>query len=199
MENKILNEIREKYNNKLQVLKKYEILAKRIKELEENETVKEYLELIKLLEEHEGKRFSGYTEEKLMEFTFNSMLSQIKETNNIYVCMGTYMLSNEHDIEHGPRDIRLNRDDEKAQYRIYKNIETYDSESISIKKCDEFERTHKIIYPRTALTDEFFYAIQHDFFIISIKESQEAACNKILSEEYLSLTGGKINGYICKF
>lgn len=183
MEQKILDEIKDKYNTKLKILKKYEVLTKRIGELEENEFVKEYMELITILKNHEGKDMKTWNDNKLIESAFRNCICNIQETNGIYVYIGTYMSSHECDIVHGSSDIRLNRDDPKAEYRIYKNIETSDSEMVSVKQWDEFEKTHKIIYPKTTLTDSFFYAAQNEFFSIAIKESQETACNKILSEE----------------
>ena len=54
---------------------------------------------------------------------------------------------------------------------------------VGVKQWDEFEKIHKIIYPKTTLTDRFFYAIQGEFFTTAVKESQKAACDKVLSKE----------------
>ena len=72
---------------------------------------------------------------QILDSTFYSHRHMIKTTNDIYVCMGTFMMDNICDIEHGPSDIRLKGDDPKAEYRIYKNIETEELEIITIRKC----------------------------------------------------------------
>lgn len=183
MEARFLNEIRDKYNKQLEDVKKYDIIAKRVSELLENDTVKEYLELVKIMKEQECKRNQECSENDLINNSFYSTLYEIEETNNIYVYLGTYVSSRECDIVHGNSDIRLGREDPRADYSIYQNVESSDSVTIYINKRDEFEKTHTVIYPKTMLTESFFYAIQTEFFKVAVRESQEAACERILSEE----------------
>ena len=104
----------------------------------------------------------------------------MKTTNEIYLCMGTFMMNNICDIEHGSSDIRLNRDDPRAEYRIYRNIEDEFSRLIPIHKCEEFERNHKVIIPKTIYTERYYYELQREFIRIAISEGQEIACKKIL-------------------
>ena len=181
MEQKILDEMRDKYSTKLQIMQKYENIAKRINELEENEFVKEYMELVSILKNHEGKEIKTWNDNRLIESAYRSLIHNIKETNGIYVYIGTYVLSNICDIIHGPSHYKVNRDDPKAEYRIYKNLENDEEQEITINKCDVFEKKHKIIFPKCSLTREFFYKLQRQFFNIAIREGQEAACVKILS------------------
>ena len=115
---------------------------------------------------------------------------KLNETNDIYLCLGTFRMDDICDIVHGPRDIRLKRDDPKAEYRIYRNIEDGFSEQIPIHKCDEFERIHKIIFPKVDyLADKYFYELQREFIKLSIFQGQKTACKKILSKNKTNQEG----------
>ena len=105
----------------------------------------------------------------------------IDDTNEIYVCLGTFMLDNICDIVNGPSDIRLDRDDSRAEYRIYRNIENNYSEQIPIRKCEEFEKTHKVIIPNTTSIERYYYELQKEFITLAVTEGQEKACKKILN------------------
>ena len=93
------------------------------------------------------------------------------------------MMSSSCDIEHGPSDIRLNRDDPRVEYRIYRNIENGDSKCKPIRKCDEFERIHKIIIPKTTFTQAYYHELQKKFITLAITEGQSSAVLKILKQK----------------
>lgn len=183
MEQKILNKIKKSYEDGLKRKKHYSEILKEVKELEQAENVKRYIELKNRLEQVNYEKIIGETEEQILERAFNSWTYAIQKTNEIYLCMGTFMIDSICDIVHGPSDIRLTRNDPRAEYRIYRNIEDGYPRQIPIRKCEEFEQIHKIIFPKIDyLANKYFYELQREFFSISITEGQEKACSKILSK-----------------
>ena len=161
MEEEILQKIKDDYVRRKEERANLLNLMGEIAKLEENETVKKYLALTEELASVKFKKNLLVSDEELLDLSFRSNCYSIKKTNNIYVCLGTFRLDNICDIVHGPSDIRLNRDDPRAEYRIYRNIEDGFSEQIPIKKCAEFEATHKVIFPKTSRTDKFYYELKY--------------------------------------
>ena len=186
MLNEDLEKLRKKYNElrekRLEVLK----IGEAIEEYKQHPAVKKYLELIKLYEENTTGimyEFDKKTDEDLLYSAITSV--RINETNNIYVYMGTYIKNHEYDIEHGSRDYRVNKNDPKADYMIYRNLElmSYQDDyeiSIPIKECKRFEDEHTVIYPnRTWLNDQYYLKLRDEFFATAIREGQDKALEKI--------------------
>jgi len=183
MEQEVMYKIKIRYEAGLRRRKKYSDLFKELEELEKDEKIKKYLDLKKRLERFDYKKIINETDEEILSRTFLSYQYEINETNEIYLYLGTFMLEGFCDIEHGPRDIRLKRDDPKAEFRQYRNIEDGYSEEIPIHKCEEFEKTHTIIFPEIEeLAEKYFYEIQKEFIKIAVTEGQEEAYKKILTK-----------------
>ena len=88
------------------------------------------------------------------------------------------------DIVHGSSDIRLSRDNPRAEYCIYSNIEDGCSEYVSIKKCEKFEMMHNVIIPNTNIfTDAYFIKLQKEFFSLAVTFGQEEAKKRILEKK----------------
>lgn len=180
MKEELLIRIREELEKEKRKLTEYSNRNKRIKDLMKKEDVKEFLDLTGLTYQ------VGNTKKMVTDDIIASMyymyLHQIKDedTNEIYVYMGTYKYSDEIDIVHGSRDIRVQYDSIDADYRVYRNIEKSSSEQVLINRCEEFERTHTIINSRVVCYDKTFYEIQRDFFIRAVKVDQESAKKMIL-------------------
>lgn len=183
MEQEILQKIKDDYERRKQERTNLKDLMQEIKNLEETETVKKYLTLTEKLDSTKFKKNLLVSDEELLDLAFSSNCYNIKNTNNIYVCLGTFMLDSCYDIVHGPSDIRLKYDDPRAEYRIYKNIEDGDSKLIPIKKCALFEATNKVIFPQTSRTDKYYYELQREFISTMIEHGQEEACKKILTRK----------------
>lgn len=180
MKEELLIKIRKDLEEEKRKLSEYNYKNKRIKELMKEKEVKEFLALIDLTYQ------VGSTKKMVTDDIIASMyykyLYQIKDedTNEIYVYMGTYKYSEEMDIVHGSRDIRVQYDSIDADYRVYRNIEKSSSEQILINRCKEFEKTHTIINPKIVCYDKTFYEIQKDFFIRAVKVNQESAKKLVL-------------------
>ena len=84
-------------------------------------------------------------------------------------------------IEYGnPLEIEVEIDDPRATHRYYWNLEGIYSISVNIEDCEEFEKTHTVLYV------DNFYELQKEFVITAIKESQERAVNKVLKKQMKS-------------
>lgn len=140
----------------------------------------EYLELRRLFEKESNRKIIIKSDRIILDDVFCSYVYKIKDTNSIYVCLGTFKIDNICDIEHGPSDYRVDRDDPRAEYRIYKNIENNDYKQIPIKLCDKFECEHRIIFPNSYFSEIFFYNLQKGFINDLMIMDQEKACIKLL-------------------
>lgn len=157
--------------------------VKRIKELQKDSKVKEYIKLISLFKNEELKQIN-LSDTQIISSLYNRYLHKIQkeDTNGIYIYLGTYEYNNEVDIIHGSNDFRVNYNSPKANYRIYKNIEYTYGESIPIEMCDEFEKEHIVIKPNTYFKNKIYYQIQEDFFIKAVKTNQESAKKMIIKK-----------------
>ena len=182
MTEEVLKEIKKDYEQRKETRNHLSEVLEEIIKLEEDDTVKKYLNLKKELESINYKKIIEQSDEQILYSSFYNNRYMIIETNDIYICMGTFMMDSICDIVHGPSDIRLNRDDPRAEYRIYRNIEDGYSEVISMRKCEEFERMHKVIIPNIYWTEKYFYELQKEFIKITLEEGQEAAYKRVLSK-----------------
>lgn len=184
MNEEILKKIKIDYE-KLKTKKEESIkIYNRITELENNEFVKEYLELISTFEERNLAKNINISNDDLIYKAFLMNKHKITQTNEIYMYLGTYKLDSQSDVEHGISDQKVARNDPEAQYRMYIDIENEEYKQIPIKYCDEFEETHKIIYLNKYFTEKYFYIIQKEFIENLINIGQEEACTKVLKKSF---------------
>lgn len=155
-------------------------LIKRKKELEKDPKIKEYLELTKTLEDDFFKEDAHIrkTQRELITSVYRKHLFEIKETNQIYVYIGTFCRSTSMQEE----DIRVKYSDQEADYRIYWNIEQPYAENIPIMKCEKFEEEHIILNSESYFRESLYYKIQREFFEFAVKQNQEVAKKKILEK-----------------
>lgn len=182
MKEELLKLLKEELEVKKEENNKHNQRIRRIKELKKDLNVKEYIELVNIV----GKDLKQikYSENEIILSLYYRYLHKIKEedTNGIYVYLGTYEYNHEVDIVHGSNDFRVNYNSPQANYRIYKNIEYPYGESIPIQKCEEFEKNHIIIKPKSYFKDKEYYEIQREFFIKAVKTNQETAKKMILKK-----------------
>lgn len=180
MTEELLTKMKEELEIEKQKLVDYNRRINRIRELENDENVQEFLNITNL--EYKALPLKRVSSESLIEKIFFSHLHEIdeKDTNGIYVYLGTYKYTDEIDIVHSPHDIMVPYDSPIADYRVYQNIEEWSSKQISILKCEHFEKEHTILNPKVPVTSKGFYDIQKDFFIRAIKVNQETAKKMVL-------------------
>lgn len=165
--------------------KKNEILKiqKEIITLENTKEVKRYLNLLDLLVEKNGERnidIDKFSDKKIINIALNKV--KLTPDEEIYVYLGTYKYNDEVDIIHGSNDISVSRTNQDADYVMYQNLESkYDGPiQVPYKKADEFEATHKIIFPQNvASRQRYFYELQSEYFETMIFESPEEAMKKV--------------------
>lgn len=179
MKQEILDKIKRSYEIGLNRKKYYSSILEELKKLEQDK--KRYIELKRRLEQLDYKKIIGESEEEILIRALEDWQYEIMETNNIYVYYGTFMIENNLDINQRPRDIRLERNDPRADYRIYRNIEDGFSEVVLINRSASFEKEHTVIFPKVDnQSEQFFYEIQKEFIKTSINEGQIEAHRKIL-------------------
>ena len=159
MKEEVLESIRKTFERLTEQRKESKIIWDRIDELEQNDLIKEYIEL-KSKVSRINPRKKYLTDDEILEISLEGNIIKANETNNIYVCLGTIKMSNQ------------------KYYKRYMNLEDRnDSYLISINNCQEFEQTHTVIL----LTKNNQYnEIRKEFERISLEEGQEKAYCKIL-------------------
>lgn len=182
MKEEILEQIKKEYKELKETKKELESKKSRIKELEENEFVKEYLKLYHELYELSIKKDMYLPEDTLFRSVIDKNTKDIKETNKIYVYIGTYKDSCEIDIM-CPRDEKVKYSDKRAKFRIYRDLEKINEEIIiPIKECKDFERNNTVIILKTSLPELKIYDVQEEFLKDAIETNQQEAVQRVLKK-----------------
>lgn len=177
MKEDLLARIKEEATKEISTMDEYNNYAKRRNELAEYEEIKKSLGL----PYNRDMYLPEKTETKIILETYKKYLSHIeeKDTNGIYIYIGTFMPSgmSEEEFEEGfPLDTQVDINDPRATHRIYWNLEGIWSKSINIEDCEEFEKTHTVLYV------DNFYNVESEFITTAVKEGQEQAVTKILKK-----------------
>lgn len=182
MKEEILRQMKDRLKQEKVRNETHNLKVKKIKELEQDPRVKEYLKLIEM--NPSSLKLIDCSDEEIINSIYRKYLPEIKEneTNGIFVYIGTYRYSHELDLIHGSTDDRVDYNDPKANYRIYFDIEQLFSNTISITDCEQFEKEHIVIYPQTYLKEKEYYKIQKQFFIKAVLTNQESAKKLILGK-----------------
>jgi len=179
-----LKNIKEYYEN-LKSKKAYYInIKKQLERLEQTKTVQKYLDLLEKTKNYDFQKMIDYKDDALLDMAFQRNLSSIKDTSKIYVYLGTFVLSDECDIVHGPYGIRVKYDDERADYRKYKDLESYFAIEMPIKKCADFEKENTIIFPSVLNLESSFNQVQRDYLQIALEKGLEKARKHVLTKKY---------------
>lgn len=182
MKEDILNQIRNELNIKKEINERYNNKLKRIKELEKDNNVKEYISLVGL--SNCNKEFINDSDDEIINYIYTKYIYKIDEnsTNKIYVYLGTFKYSNEFDVVHSYSDIRTDDNDKKANYRLYQDIELDFIKQVNIDDCKLFEENNIIINPDSYYKMREYYKIRREFFVNSVKENQDTAIKKVLKK-----------------
>ncbi len=186
MDNVLLDEYRNEYKNAIEKRKEYEEKRKRLEFLLNNRLVKEYIALNEELSDDGVISFMKREDDTQIRYLFGKFCRKSKTTNGIYVYLGTYKNSYDCDIVHCEPDEQVDRDDDGANYSLYRNIEFDSSMMINIRNREEFENSHTIIYPdRNYLyygRKVNFDKIQIEFARDCIDYGQEEAVKRVLTK-----------------
>ena len=184
MRPEVLEKIKRDYFNLKKECQTRTTKLMRLKELEQHPLVQEYLTLQREMEENSLKKI---TSENCLDFASKAYAMNsrhIKETNSIFVYLGTYKNSSSRDVLRGPESTRVKYNDPEAGYRVYVDLEKQivDALEISIQNCNLFEQTHRIIFPKSYNTVREFYDLQNVFILDAIELSQGEAIKRVLAK-----------------
>lgn len=195
MREELVKELRKDIDNLKKQYKKEAKRLERLKELEDSKKVREYLSLrgISQIEDNEyiknsSRKYGIYPSDEELDFntsgeylvksTYGKYLSRIesKDTNRIYVYMGTYTKSGNHKV--------LDDIPSKDSYNTYQNIESADKIRIPYEEVSAFEKDHIVIHPlcRVGANYQAFKEIQSNFFYYTYKSGQKEAVKRLLKE-----------------
>lgn len=179
MREEILKAIRDEANKEITNLEGYNAYVRFRNELAVSEETTQLLGLpytrnMKLLEKKESDVImSAY--KKYFHYI------GADETNGIYVYVGSYMpnesfddLSSEDSENEASFEVEVDINDPRVTHRRYWNLEGIWAKTIAVDECEEFERTHTVIYA------DNFSNLQREFIMTAVKESQEEAVSRVL-------------------
>ena len=157
---------------------------------EEYQTKNSKMTRLKELEQHpliEKNTLQKATEEHCLDFVSEAYAMNshhIKETNSIFVYLGTYKNNESRDILRGPESTRVKYNDPEAEYRVYVDLEkqSHDALEIPLQNCAFFEQTHRIIFPKSYNTVREFFNLQNTFLLDAIELGQEEAIERVLAK-----------------
>lgn len=178
MDKEVYEQIVEDYNEAKKMQQSYKKLLEKKELLEQDEKVKEYIEILQLMKDY-NKSTLDKSNRELITDLFNKNVNKSKSTNDIYVYIGTYEYATGINIK-GTIDKAVDRDDPNADYRLYINLEKFlDTKQIAISEADEFEKTNTVIY---AENRNEYRELQYEFIKYSIELGQEKAIQKIIKK-----------------
>lgn len=171
----ILKKIRREYFTKKHEMKNFEEKLERLKTLENNPNVREYLDLLGYVSLIDDNQSGILTDDGILYSTYRKYIYKSKYTNNIYVYIGAFKRTSDGDIltSNTSFDYKLYQDVENEFNKVYMTPFNY----------QEFERDNKVIIPVTP-NFEIYYQIRKEFIHTAIKEDQDLACQKILHKKY---------------
>lgn len=181
MKKELLKEIREEVLNIKKANEERNKRRNRIRELENDESVKEYIKLrgIEPLTDFKESTIDDKTIASEIYYRYVHRIDK-KDTNGIFVYLGTYRESYESDIVHCNGDIKVGYNNPDAEYRLYQDLEQNSVITVPIKDCEEFEKSNRVIFPKGYNLCKRYYEIQKKFFAEAITNSEEEACKLIL-------------------
>ncbi len=174
MKEEMLNEIRKERNKIIYAIRKDNKKKKRLIELLNSPSVKEFLELSEMMFDGDlsivvprRDLIVGEILEKHMEFELDP-----EETNQIYLCTGKNYFC---ELRDGMYHLVCVKSPQSVRCGWYCNIESeIDNYLIPFEECDEFERNHCVIFHRD------YEKIQSEFITRAVNSSQEKATKMIL-------------------
>lgn len=152
------------------------LLKEEKEELEQEQMVKRYNEVCAKLKKM--SMYLNFSDHYIMSTALEQV--NITNTNNIFVCLGTYKHNKDTNGINEPLYTITNHDDEEAVYSEYVDLEKDISEcfQINIKLREQFEKINNIIYINPFDRTEF-YKVQNDFFKNVIENGQEKTVDTI--------------------
>ena len=177
MKEDLLKDFRKEYNTKMQekkeTYKRLEVLMTRKSILENNQLVKDYIDLCKQIEIEEENMW--LTDEIFVETLYDfENKGLVDETNGIYLYLGTFY------TEYGC-EMKVKRDDNAAEFDKYIDIESCKEIHIPVEDRTAFEKNNKVIFVEGKEHIKYLLFDLHEQFMHdALDNGQEVACNNVL-------------------
>ena len=145
--------------------------------LRTNPYVRRYLQLVQY-DSSANREFASKSEEALLNDLFCQYSYRINETNNIYFCLGYFILDDE------LKEVPILSFDGEDVYKKYIDLED-ESKVVRVpfEDVDNFEKRFSIIYSKSNnLYDSDYFELQRNFFMTSVRDTQESAISLVLSK-----------------
>ena len=145
--------------------------------LRTNPYVRRYLQLVQY-DSSANREFASKSEEALLNDLFCQYSYRINETNNIYFCLGYFFLDDE------LKEVPILSFDGGDVYKKYIDLED-ESKVVRVpfEDVDNFEKRFSIIYSKSNnLYDSDYFVLQRNFFMTSVRDTQESAISLVLSK-----------------
>ncbi len=179
MDNDLLTKLREEFLQKREENARKEAafnsLMQRKEILENAPIVRDYIELLETIKEAKH----GLKDEKqlflhtLFDYERNGL---VDETNGIFLYSGTYV----REWDYG---IRVEKDDPKAEFDEYIDIESLKTVEVPVEDREAFESKHETIeIDESSPVKYSLYELHRDFMYDAVMEGQEKACQRVLKK-----------------
>ena len=178
MKNETLEKIKKDFEYKRTETDNFNEKVKRIAELEKDPRVKEYSELLKSI--IGVPRIISLSDDDICGLAFRQHAAEIMpcDTNGIYVYMGAFRCNpSKNGIE-----VREYGDMSLADYKKYWDIELGTATYVDIKKSEQFEREHFVIFANEQDESYLFRDVQNEFINEAVHKDQHAALKLIYSK-----------------
>lgn len=147
-------------------------MVKKIKELEKNRYVREYLSLVGL--SNTKQKFITDTDDEIISQIYDKYIHRIDErdTNGIYIYLGTFRYSSTADIV-SLGDDRVSYDDDRADYRLYQDLEQLASLVVNIKDCKVLKRIILLLILTVILKVENTTKYKKNFLLLQLRRDKK--------------------------
>lgn len=186
MTDKNLLNIRNKYNELLETNKNLKQLLDIKQEMETDEKIKEYMNVLKALEIYRSVFNNNdkiLNQDEILEKVMEE--ENITTTNQIYVYQCSYA-KDPYKSNHQMRGYyRVAADDSRAEYHVYLDIEKeYKSAAIEIaaSEREKFEENNHVIYPKNCFPFDCYKQNRKKFFETVLNNNQEYAVKKLIKK-----------------
>lgn len=181
MEKEKLQKIKNDIENMKQKMEEYKKIVPRLQELEQNPSVKEYLNLLGIVQSYVYNWLMDTNNCILLERVYNdfSFWMETKTTHEktLYMYLGTFKNLKSMGAEH----YLVNRKDVSAEYNEYQNLENQMILRLPILLCGAFEASHAILFPQY-FSNRYLFSIQSEFYRLVRDKGTEEASKQIMKK-----------------
>lgn len=183
MNSEEVKKIKEEYENLIETKRKMKYLLERKGKLERDPKVIEYIKLIGLIKPNDANIFKiieHMSNKKVLSMAISRV--NIENSNNIYICLGTYETAYDLDFDLCKQEFIVDYDSKNAEYSRFVELETSKVVDVPIEKRNQFEEENIILLPPENMNSVEFYTITKEkFFDDALTYGNDIALKRILN------------------